>query len=266
MSDWLHGVASTRPSPRTPRDFSNEPIHQSERLRLVYAILTSPRTGTNTSITSSASAGSTAGLTPLPSPPSFLHVRSIFPPHDLAFNASWLEKWSSRSHIVSIPPEELTLLKDHFGETVALYFAFLRYYFFALVFPAGVGLLFWLAGWAYSAVYGVAICAWSTIFVERWRLKERELAVEWGTYGVHKVEVQRAEFKGDRTVVDRVTGVEQDVFPWYRTLGRQLATIPVLLVFATVLAALISVIYAIETIVGEVYSGPGKRYLVRSPS
>ncbi|KAL8277249.1 hypothetical protein RQP46_010318 [Phenoliferia psychrophenolica] len=261
MSDWLNGVASTRPSPRTPRDFSAEPIHQSERLRLVYAILTSARTGTNVSITSSASAGSTAGLTPLPSPPSFPHVRAIFPPHDLAFNASWLEKWSSRSHIVSIPPEELTSIKDHFGETVALYFAFLRSYFIALVFPAGIGLLFWIAGLAYSAVYGVAIVAWSTIFIESWRLKERELAVQWGTFGVHKVEVQRPEFKGECAVIDPVTGVEEEFFPWWKTLGRQLATIPVLLVFATVLACIISVIYSIETIVGEVYSGPGKRYL-----
>ncbi|KAK4695877.1 anoctamin-10, partial [Phenoliferia sp. Uapishka_3] len=266
MSDWLNGVASTRPSPRTPRDFSNEPIHPSERLRLVHSILTSPRTGSNVSITSSASAGSTAGLSPLPSPKAFPHVVGIFPPHDLAFNKNWLDKWSSKNHIMSIPPEELTLLKDHLGETVALYFAFLRYYFFALAFPTVVGALFYLLGWPYSGLYGTFIVTWSTLFVESWRIKERQYAVEWGTYGVHKVEVLRSEFQGDQMVVDKVTGVEKDFFPWWKTLGRQLATIPVLVVFAGVLATLISGIYAIEVVVGEVYSGPGKRFMTLVPT
>lgn len=40
LSDWLHGLASPKPSPREPRDFAAEPVEESERLRLVYSILT----------------------------------------------------------------------------------------------------------------------------------------------------------------------------------------------------------------------------------
>ncbi|KAM0748366.1 DUF590-domain-containing protein [Meredithblackwellia eburnea MCA 4105] len=266
MSDWLNGVTSTSASPRTPRDFAASPISSSERLRLVYSILTSPRTGSNTSITSSSVVGSTAGLSPLPSPSSFPRVRQIFPLHDPKFNKKWLDEWSSRSHVLTIPRTELTALKDQFGETVALYFAFLRYYFFSLTFPAGIGLLFWWAGLSYHSLYALGTVLWSTTFVESWRLKERELAVDWGTHGVHNVEVQRPTFVGDCQKVDPVTGVQKACFPWYQTLARELASIPILLVFATVLAAMISTIYAIETIVGEVYDGKGKKYLTLVPT
>lgn len=224
-----------------------------------------PRVPSSTSITSAASSGRTAGLTNIPSA-TFPHVTSIFPPHDPQFNKKWLDNWSSRSHLLSIPPEELDQIKDHYGEKIALYFAFLQHYFASLIFPAGLGAVFWLAGLAYSPVYAVAIVGWSVFFVERWRIKERELSVQWGSYGVHNVEVQRSEFKGASRVIDQVTGVEKESFPFVRTLARQLAAIPVLLVFMAALATLISVIYSIETLVGEVYDGAGKRYLVSSAS
>lgn len=86
--------------------------------------------------------------------------------------------------------------------------------------------------------------------------------MKWGTYGVHQVEGQRSEFVGVRQVVDPVSGVQKDYFPFARRLGRQLATVPILLVFMCGLAALISTIYSIETLLGEVYDGAGKRYLV----
>ncbi|KAI5477477.1 Calcium-activated chloride channel family protein [Pseudohyphozyma bogoriensis] len=243
MSDWLHGVSGATSSPRTPRDFTAEPIHSSERVRLVHAML--------------------AKLLP---PSQFPHLTSIFPPHDLAFNHTWLTNWSSPSHIWSIPPSELADLKNVYGETVALYFAFLRAYFVSLAFPAGVGALFWLAGFAYSPIYAVGVVAWSVIFVESWRIKEKEIAVEWGTYRIDQVESERTEFVGSHHITDPVTGEEKDVFAWWRITLRQLAALPVLLVFAAFLAGLISVIYAIETIVGEVYDGPGKRYLTLIPT
>lgn len=150
------------------------------------------------------------------------------------------------------------------GERVALYFAFLAYYFRSLAWPAGLGALFWLAGLSYSPVYAALIVGWSVFFIERWRIKEKELAVQWGSYGVHNVEVQRSEFEGLRKVVDPVTGVEKEYFPFARTLGRQLSTVPIMLLYMGLLAAIISCIYSIETIVQEVYEGPGKRYLVSS--
>lgn len=104
------------------------------------------------------------------------------------------------------------------------------------------------------------------MFVEAWRVKEKMLSVEWGTYGADTVETQRPEFQGSDRTVDPVTGVEVDTFPFHRTLLRQLLSIPVLFAFASFLACLISTIYTIETLFGEVYEGSGKRYLVSRAS
>lgn len=238
-----------------------QPINTSTRLRLVYSILTSARTGSSTTLLSSASAGATCGLS-LPSP-LFPHVTSIFPPHDPVFNSSLLHSWWIPSlSSLTAPTNSLSQLRDHFGETHALYFAFVQHYFVFLSFPAAVGTGFWLFTCPFHPLYSVLILGWSVVFLESWRIREKQLAVRWGSWRVEQVESDRKEFYGTRLEVDKVTGVEYKYFPWYRTLGRQLTTIPVLLLYATVLVGVISGIYAVETIVGEVYKGPGKQFLV----
>ncbi|SCZ87275.1 BZ3500_MvSof-1268-A1-R1_Chr2-2g04741 [Microbotryum saponariae] len=268
LSDWLHGVASKRASPKTSRDFASEPITPAERLRLVYSILSSPEAAiTGVSVTSSASSGRTVGLDPVPSPANFPHVVSVFPPHDVDFNQRWLKSWSSRSHALKpIPRAELDEIKDHLGEKIALYFAFLRYYFASLLYPALMGMSFYLLGLSYHPIYSIGMVGWSIHFIETWRIQEKTLSVDWGTYNIHTVESERAEFHGDTQIVDPVTGVEHAYFPFWKTFARQLMTIPVLLAFASVLVALISTIYVTETLFGEVYEGPAKRYLTLVPT
>ncbi|SCV70174.1 BQ2448_1568 [Microbotryum intermedium] len=268
LSDWLHGVASTRASPKAARDFASDPITPAERLRLVYSIISSPEAATTgVSVTSSASSGRTLGLNPVPSPVKFPHVVSIFPPHDVEFNQRWLKNWSSRSHALKpIPRAELDEIKDHLGEKVALYFAFLRYYFASLLYPALMGMSFYLLGLSYHPIYSIGMVGWSIYFIETWRIQEKTLSVEWGTYNIHTVESERAEFHGDTQIIDPVTGVEHAYFPFWKTFVRQLMTIPVLFAFASVLVALISTIYVTETLFGEVYEGPAKRYLALVPT
>ncbi|KAK4055391.1 hypothetical protein OIO90_003229 [Microbotryomycetes sp. JL221] len=261
MSDWLHGVTSDRPAPKSPQDFSPDQLSPADRVRLVHSILTTSRSGSAGSIKASTASGTVAGIQPF----DFPHVTSIFPPHDIEFNKQWLKKWSSRSQLV-IPHQELTDIRNHFGEKIGLYFAFLRTYFRACVVPATLGTIWYLLGLAFSPFYSIALVMWSIWFVENWRIKERKLAVEWNTFGVERVETERTQFKGIKTVIDPVTGVEHQHFPLSTRLLRQLASVPALFGFALALATLISIIYSIETIVGEVYDGPGKRYLTLVPT
>lgn len=96
-----------------------------------------------------------------------------------------------------------------------------------------VGLGFWTTGRSlgsgsttsagFSPIYSIMIVTWSIIFVESWRIKERVLAVRWGTYGVERVEILRAGFKGSEMRVERVSGEMRAWFPWWKTLLRQLA-------------------------------------------
>ncbi|GAA6058250.1 hypothetical protein JCM3770_006077 [Rhodotorula araucariae] len=286
MSDWLHGLASPKPSPREPRDFAAQPVEESERLRLVYSILTSPRTEGAASIRSSASTGPTCGL-PLasqlpPSPASkveFPHLVDLFPPHNPVANRLWLKRWASIPtnspaatgsrnplDMLTIPQSELDDLKAHLGERVAMYFAFLSYYFRSLLYPSALGLFFWLLGLPFHPLLGVGFVGWSILFVESWRLRERAIAVQWGTHGLDRVEVERPGFKGEGRTVDTVTGVEKELWSFRRTLTRALAGIPVYIAFVGFLGAVISSIYVVETLLGEVYNGPGKKFLTLVPT
>lgn len=80
----------------------------------------------------------------------------------------------------------------------------------------------------YSPLYSVGILLWSLIFVESWRIKEKELGVEWGTYGssgaISSVEAIRPQFHGNKKELDPVTNEMKPSFPWYQTLIRQLSS------------------------------------------
>lgn len=134
------------------------------------------------------------------------------------------------------------------GESVALYFSFLRSYTVALVVPAAFGSIAWLFGAKYSILYAVLLSLWSLVFVEGWRLRERALAVRWGVKGCRTVGRRRADFKADVTVEDPATGEKVPSYTWWRRDARVLANVPVLIGFAAGLGLLITTIFTIETV------------------
>lgn len=146
-----------------------------------------------------------------------------------------------------------------FGDAVALYFAFLSSYTKALVFPAGLGLLFsLLSTWTstsstsyayeYSPLYSFLLFLWALTFVEWWRAHEHVLALRFGTRGADRVEKNRAQYNPG--------------LPWWRRELRVLASVPVIMVFAGILAALLTGIFVLEAFVMELYTGPGHKYIV----
>lgn len=226
-------------------------ITTADRSRLVYGIITSPlSTNVASSLLHVNSTGPTAGLVDLPHSIDFPSVTSIFPPHDPKFNKAWMKRYTST---LTTPIEELDTIREHFGESIAFYFSFLSFYAVALAVPAVVGSLYWISGVSYSPLYSALLVGWSIVFVESWKLKEKELAVRWGTYGMEEVPETRQGYQK----------VEEEE-AWWATFGRQLSTIPVVLAFAAGMGLLISSIYVIETLIGEIYAGAGKKYLVSS--
>jgi len=240
-------------------------------------------TGDAASIRSSAATGPTCGLplvTQLPPSPAnkveFPHLVDMFPPHNPVLNRLWLKRWSnlptnspsstgSRNPLdmLTIPQHELDDLKAHLGERVAMYFAFLSFYFRSLLFPSVLGLSFWVLGLPFHPLLAVGFVGWSIVFVESWRLRERAISVQWGTHDLERVEQARPGFKGEGKTVDPVTGVEKELWSFRRTLTRALAGVPAYMAFVGILGAAISAIYVVETLLGEVYDGPGKKFLVR---
>lgn len=200
----------------------------------------------------------------------------MFPPHNTTYNNTWQKRWMNIStastnsknpiELLSIPQSELDELKAHLGGRVALYFAFLCFYFKSLLFPSVVGFIFWVAGLSFHPILGFALTGWSLLMVESWRLRERALSVHWGSYNIEKVEVQRAGFRGDGLEIDPVTGVTHEKWRFRKTLTRSLAVVPIYFAFVGILGAIIAVIYMIETVLGEVYDGPGKKVLTMIPT
>lgn len=67
-------------------------------------------------------------------------VRTIYPLHDRDALSSLLDQWVRGM----TPRQPLDAVAQYFGTRVALYFAWLGHYTTALLFPALVGLFFWV--------------------------------------------------------------------------------------------------------------------------
>ncbi|KXX80252.1 Anoctamin-10 [Madurella mycetomatis] len=244
VQDWLYGVRAEAPAPPPDHDGKDldeyyahaEPVTEAERLRLAYLLITKPRNEGG------------AGITPRIGQWRF--VKSVFPLHDRAFNRRWIKQWSTKYYL---DDGDINLIRDRFGERVAFYFAFLQSYFAFLLFPAAFGFAAWLVLGQFSWFYAAVNCLWSVVFFEHWKMKEVDLAVQWG-------------FKFERESVDPVTGEIVKVYSPYKRLARQLLQVPFAAACVVVLGGLIVSCFAIEIFITEVYNGPFKQYLTFLPT
>lgn len=222
-----------------------EPVTEAERLRLAYLLIIKPRNEGG------------AGITPRIGQWRF--VKSVFPLHDRAFNRRWIKQWSTKYYL---DDGDINLIRDRFGERVAFYFAFLQSYFAFLLFPAAFGFAAWLVLGQFSWFYAVVNCLWSMVFFEHWKMKEVDLAVQWGVRGVSRIQHPRPQFKFERESVDPVTREVVKMYSPYKRLARQLLQVPFAAACVVVLGGLIVSCFAIEIFITEVYNGPFKQYLV----
>ncbi|KUJ23929.1 DUF590-domain-containing protein [Mollisia scopiformis] len=224
-------------------------LTQAERLRIVYNLITSP--------CDKGGAGTT------PNGGDWEAVDALLPLHDQEFNKRWLKEWSTK-YVLSV--EDLTKIRDHYGEKIGFYFAFLQSYFTFLLLPAILGSIAYFVFPSFSIALGFITCLWSVIFVEYWTLQEVDLAVHWRVHGVSTIQHVRPEFKSERETKDLITGETVKVFSPYKRLARQALQIPFALVAGTALGFLITLCFGIEIFISEVYDGPFKSILVYLPT
>ncbi|KAJ6444621.1 plasma membrane channel protein [Purpureocillium lavendulum] len=246
LQDWLGGVRTSGPESDVSRSLREEPVTEAERLRIVYQIITRPANEGGAGVTESAKSGPSK------------HVAAVFPLHDQAFNKAWIQKWSKK---YTIDQADIDEIRDKFGEDVAFYFAFLRSYFRWLIFPSAFGFACWLLLGQFSYVYTLGIGLWSVVFLEYWKQKEVDLAVQWGVRGVSAIQQHRPEFKWDFEAEDAVTGEPKRVYPQTKRLQTQLLQIPFALACVVALGGLVVICNSLEIFINEVYDGPFKQYL-----
>ncbi|RIA88636.1 calcium-activated chloride channel-domain-containing protein [Glomus cerebriforme] len=248
INDWFAGVRVK--DIQNDNDVENdEPLSDSERLRLIYEIITKP--------VREKGAGINPGLG------DFELVESILLLQDGEYNEDWIKTWSTKW---IIEKEELFRLRNHFGEKIAYYFAFLQYYCVWLVAPSTVGLFTWLFLSGYSTFFGVFIVLWCIVFVEFWRRKEYELSVEWGVRNYSRVERYRPTFQEECYIPDGVTGDKKPYFsPWKRWLRRAVAA-PIIIMFSLTLAVSLLFYILLDVIMSDYYTGPFREQLIYLPT
>ncbi|KAJ1976934.1 hypothetical protein H4R34_003792, partial [Dimargaris verticillata] len=265
VQDWLAGVrtgsnvsdASSDRSVATTAEDGVQPVGMpaptaassippAERLRLVYTVLTaSQQTGG-------------ADLHPANHP----HIATVFPLHNKRFTRGWMKSWSLKW---LIDQRDLHLIKDYLGEKMAIYFAFLQFYFLWLLVPAVVGVGYYALGGYYSASFAVFILAWSIAFTETWDRRQRDIATFWGTRNLATVEEVHPYFRPQGYTQDSVTGEMVAYYPVWRRWLRRCVTVPLMGVGVLGLAVIIGVLFALQTFADEHYSGPLQAYATFVP-
>lgn len=103
---------------------------------------------------------------------------------------------------------------------------------------------------------------WSLVFLEVWKRKEKELAIQWGVRNYSKNEKRRTEFKGDTWVKDQVTEEDTPEISAYRLLGRRLVALPGVAVGAVFLSLIVGFVFVLQLFLHEYYNGPLHQFLV----
>jgi len=249
VRDWIYGVRATEPSEDTQAALLEDPMTESERLRIIYGLITHPEHEGG------------AGVTP--GKGKWKVVDSVFALHDAKYNREWVKKWSTQ---YLLQPKDLDEIRDRFGEKIAFYFAFTQSYFTFLAVPAAAGFFAWFALGYFSGWYAIVASLWSVVLVEWWHHQEHDLAARWGVKGVSNIDNRRRDFKHKHETKDPMTGETMYIFPAQDRLLRQLLQIPFAIVAVLMLGTLITLCFGIEIFINEVYSGPGKSVLTFLPT
>ncbi|KAG9306899.1 hypothetical protein G9A89_002568 [Geosiphon pyriformis] len=248
VHDWLKGVR-IRDIDDDNVSGSDVSLNEAERLRLVHDIITRSTNDDG------------AGIYPRLG--DFELVTSLLPIHDRDYNQNWIKSWSTKW---VIDKHDLMNLRNHFGEKIAFYFAFLQFYCLWLIAPSVAGLLTYLFLNDYSIPFAVFTVIWSVIFTEFWRRKERELSIWWGVHNFSRVEQRRPTFQQEALIQNPITGELQPYFPFWKRWLRRIIAAPVILLFSLILAAVLIIYIVLELIISEYYTGPFRNQVVYLPT
>ncbi|ESK85554.1 hypothetical protein Moror_10042 [Moniliophthora roreri MCA 2997] len=241
-TDFLSGLPVT---PISATQAQALPIAPADRIRIIYEYIIS---------------GEGLGITPESKQWTCIEKDGIMCLHDKEFNDQWIHAWTtSRTNVGGGGHVSLERVRQQFGESIAVYFAFLNTYTHFLAFPACLGLSFYflVTPSSYSPIYSSLLVLWSIIFVEYWRVRERLIAVKFGTLGSFRVEKRRIGLEQNGKKVKA---------KWWQKELKVLASVPVITLFAVILGLVMTGIFILEAFVGQLYMGPGQKVVAFSPT
>eukprot|EP00741_Cyanophora_paradoxa_P005511 tig00000889_g5343.t1 len=165
-------------------------------------------------------------------------------------------QWLIRNWVMGAmwrPPT--ALLRNHFGEKIGFYFAFMESYTRAVVVPALCGAGVYIAQKATGVTdlwavpfYSIFVVVWAVLFLEGWKRRQAALAHRWGVTGFRRQERNRPEYlerPGARRITrDLVSGEAVPEYTFWERLPRFVASYS-----AAALAALLVVAASVSLLV-----------------
>ncbi|CAN0242461.1 unnamed protein product [Ascophyllum nodosum] len=105
------------------------------------------------------------------------------------------------------------VVHSYFGPYFGMYFAWLRFYTWALVVPGVAGLFLFIDQWRADSpdspwlpIFCVVIMVWCALFLDMWKRRNSSIAFSWGVDGVEEEELMRAVEEGDGELASNPTG------------------------------------------------------------
>ena len=156
-------------------------------------------------------------------------IEVAFPRHLPEFN-HWIEDKLSKTHELS--HQDLTIVRNHFGEELALYMSFMNKYSQTLLPFALLGIAMYLLcsllpgtfslNYTYLApFYVTAMVVFSALLQCRWKQENQKLAYLWGVTEYEPADYVRPEFKGERVYNPVKEAYEYEYPAWKRTLKKK---------------------------------------------
>lgn len=221
----------------------------SDRPRVVYSYLYNPKECGGCAIT--------------PGKGDWSFVKSITPISGYLADEKFFEK--AKTSIAS-PELRTTSLKKVYGTQIAFYFEFLKFYCGLLSVLAVLGLVARLRSKNYSLTYSFVNLVWGTLFWLLWKRRERYLANFWGVQNSHKIDEYDAELTSLNKSFELSSSHKEKLRADGLRFVKQVAFIPVALVFVAVLVSYQLACFVVEIFLSEIYDGPGKSLLTLLPT
>ncbi|XP_043988926.1 anoctamin-8 isoform X1 [Gambusia affinis] len=189
-------------------------------------------------------------------------IHQMFPLHEQRIlnqlMTSWVQAVCER--------QPLDDICDYFGVKIGMYFAWLGFYTNSMLYPAVIGFLLWILAEddqtsqdICCVVFALFNVVWATLFLERWKRREAELAYRWGTLDTpaESLEEPRPQFRGVKRC-SPITGCEEFYYPaWKRAVFRWLVSLPVCLLCLCFVFLAMLLCLQLQEVVMEIQELPG---------
>ena len=222
----------------------------ASKLRIIYQYLTYPQ--------------SVGGCGITPNSGDWKFVTSIVPITN-AFNETTLVEDLKIN--VTQPNLSIATIKKTYGVEVALYFEYIKHYTFWLLLLSIIGLVsHFRKDKRFLLTFAFINLLWGVLFLASWHRREQHLVNVWGVQNSHLIEEHNSELaKVNERYEEKSTYFHANNTNGFRFL-KQLAFIPIALVFVGVLISYQLSCFCIEIFLTDIYDGPGKSLLTLLPT